>query len=47
MLENEVHAEDRARLLLPLGRLANLLDAKFIWEIGQALMQCRDRGQWK
>ena len=33
--------------LLPLGRLANLLDTKFTWENGQALMQCRDKGQWK
>ena len=47
MLENEVYAEDRAHPLLPLGRLANLLDTKFIWENGQALMQCRDKGQWK
>ena len=44
---NEVYAEDRAHLLLPLGRLANLLDAKFVWENGQAFMQCRDKGQWK
>ena len=33
--------------LLPLGRLANLLDTKFIWENGEALMQCRDKGQWR
>ena len=44
---NEVCAEDQAHPLLPLGRLANLLDTKFIWENGQALMHCRDRGQWK
>ena len=38
---NEVYAEDRAHPLLPLplGRLANLLDTKFIWENGEALMQ--------
>ena len=35
------------RILLPLGRLANLLDTKFIWENGEALMQCRDKGQWR
>ena len=33
--------------LLPLGRLANHLDTKFIWENGEALMQCRDKGQWR
>ena len=44
---NEVYAEDRAHPLLPLGRLANLLDTKFIWENGEALMQCRDKGQWR
>ena len=44
---SEVYAGDRAHPLLPLGRLANLLDTKFIWENGQALMQCHDRGQWK
>ena len=33
--------------LLPLGRPANLLDTKFIWENGEALMQCRDQGQWR
>ena len=38
---NEVYAEDRAHPLLPLGRLANLLDTKFIWENGEALMLCR------
>ena len=37
---NEVFAEDRAHSLLPLGRLANLLDTKFIWENSEALMQC-------
>ena len=41
----EVYAEDRAHPLLPLGRLANLLDTKFIWENGEAVMQCRDKGQ--
>ena len=39
---NEVYAEDRAHPLLPLGRLANLLDTKFVWENGEALMQCCD-----
>ena len=41
---NEVYAEDRAHPLLPLGRLANLLDTNFIWENGQAFMQCRKKG---
>ena len=36
---NEVYAEDRAHPLLPLGRLANLLDTKFVWEDGIAFMQ--------
>ena len=31
----------------PLGRLANLLDTKFVWENGEALMQCRDKGHAK
>ena len=44
---SEVYAEDRAHPLLPLGRPANLLDTKFIWENGEALMQCRDKGQWR
>ena len=44
---NEVYAEDRAHPLLPLGRLANLLNTKFILENGEALMQCRDKGQWR
>ena len=44
---NEVYAEDRAHPLLPLGRLAILLDTKFIWENGQALMQCRDKNSWR
>ena len=35
----EVHAKDRAHPLLPHGRLANLLDTKFIWENGQAFTQ--------
>ena len=43
---NEVYAEDRAHPLLPLGRLANLLDTKFVWENGEAVMQCRDKGKW-
>ena len=42
---NAVHAKDRAHPLPPPGRLANLLDTKFIWENGEALMQCRDEGQ--
>ena len=40
-------AEDRAHPLLPLGRLANLLDTKFVWENGEAVMQCRDKGDWR
>ena len=44
---NGVFAEDRAHRLLPLGRLANLLDAKFVWENGEAVMQCRDKGKWR
>ena len=36
---NEVYAQDRAHPLLPLGRLANLLDTKFVWENGEAVMQ--------
>ena len=47
MLENDVYAEKRAHPLLPLGRLANLLDTRFIWENGEALMQCRDKGHWR
>ena len=47
MLENEVYAEDRAHPLLPPGRLANLLETKFIWENGEAWMQCRDKGHWR
>ena len=43
----EVYAEDRAHPLLPLGRLANLLDTKFVWEDGTAVMQCRDKGKWR
>ena len=31
---DEVYAEDRAHPLLPLGRLANLLDTKLTWENG-------------
>ena len=38
---NEVYAEDRAHpLLLPLGRLTDLLGTKFVWENGEAVMQC-------
>ena len=44
---NEVYAEDRAHPLLPLGRLANLLDTMFVWENGEAVMQCRDKGKWR
>ena len=44
---NEVYAEDRAHPRLPLGRLANLLDTKFGWENGEAVMQCRDKGKWR
>ena len=35
---NEVYAEDRAHPLLPLGRLANLLDTKFVWEIAHVIV---------
>ena len=44
---NEVYAEDRVHPLLPLGRLANLLDTKFVWEDGIAVTQCRDKGKWR
>ena len=44
---NEVYAEDKAHPLLPLGRLANLLDTKFVWEDSTAVMQCRDKGKWR
>ena len=44
---NEVYAEDRAHPLLRLGRLADLLDIKFVWENGEAVMQCRDKGKWR
>ena len=44
---NEVYAQDRAHPLLPLGRLTNLLDTKFVWEDGTAVMQCRDKGKWR
>ena len=44
---NEVYAEDRAHPLLSLGRLANLLDTKFVWEDGTAVTQCRDKGKWR
>ena len=44
---HEVYAEDRSHPLLPPGRLANLLDTKFIWENGEAVTQCRDKGHWR
>ena len=44
---SEVYAEDRAHPLLPLGRLANVLDTKFVWEDGTAVMQRRDKGKWR
>ena len=44
---NEVYAQERAHPLLPLGRLTNLLDTKFVWEDGTAVMQRRDRGKWR
>ena len=48
---NEVYAEDRrsdrAHPLLPLGRLTNLLDTKFVWEDGTAVTHCRDKGKWR
>ena len=44
---DEVYAEERAHPLLPLGRLANLLDTKFVWGNGEAVMQCRDKGRWR
>ena len=44
---NEVYAEDGAHPLLPLGRLANLLDTKFVWEDGTAVMQCSYKGKWR
>ena len=44
---NEVYAQERAHPLLPLGRLKNLLDTKFVWEDGTAVMQCRDKGKWR
>ena len=44
---NEVYAEERAHPLLPLERLANLLDTNFVWESGQAFAQCRYKGQCK
>ena len=40
-------AQERAHPLLPLGRLTNLLDIKFVWEDGTAVMQCRDKGIWR
>ena len=43
---NEIfYAQERAHPRLPLGRLTNLLDTKFVWEDGTAIMQCRDKGQ--
>ena len=47
MLENAVYAADRAHPLLPLGRLATLLDTKSVWKKGQAFIQCCDKGAWK
>ena len=44
---SEVYAQERAHPLLPLGRLTNLLDTKFVWEDGTAVMQCRDKGKWR
>ena len=44
---SEAYAQERAHPLLPLGRLTNLLDTKFVWEDGAAVMQCRDKGQWR
>ena len=44
---NEVYAQERAHPLLPLGRLTNLLDTKFVWENGTAVMQCKDKGKWR
>ena len=44
---NEVYAQERAHPLLPLGRLTNLPDTKFVWEDGIAVMQCRDKGKWR
>ena len=44
---NEVYEQERAHPLLPLGRLTNLLDTKFVWENGTAVMQCRDKGKWR
>ena len=44
---NEVYAQECAHPLLPLGRLTNLLDTKFVWEDGTAIMQCRDKGKWR
>ena len=44
---NEVYAQERAHPLLPLGRLTNLLDTKFVWEDGTAVLQCRDKGKWR
>ena len=43
---NEVYAQERAHPLLPLG-LTNLLDTKFVWEDGTAVMQYRDKGKWR
>ena len=44
---NEVYAEDRAHPLLPLGRLANLLDTRLSGRNGEAVRQCRDKGKWR
>ena len=34
-------------ILSYLGRLANLLDTKFVWENVEAAMHCRDKGRWR
>ena len=30
-----------------MGRLANLLGTKSVWEDGKAVTQCRDKGKWR
>ena len=40
---NEVYAEDRAHPLLPLGRLASLLDTKFVWKMVLLLCNAETR----
>ena len=48
---NEVYAEDRAHgpfhWDVPIWTSTNLLDTKFVWEDGTAVMQCRDKGKWR